>query len=702
MLPSRRQIIAAAYAGGCMAACVPAMAQVPPEVALAAAPLAEAGTQVYLPHDFAAFGPRTALDMVQQLPGFSIEGAGNGGAGGQSRGLGQATGNVLLNGERLASKSSSVTDQLARIPAANVVRIELVEGATLNIPGLSGRVANIVASSTDGLQGQFEWRPQLAAEYADHRLLDGIVSVSGTTGALNFTVAVEGKPFRNGNGGLNRITYGDGRIEDLFSVTRSRGDDTRYSASARYTTAGGLVANLSSSYLLRRFRNVEDETLLAPADLPPAVEAIRATNRGHDFEIGGDLDFDLGPGRMKLIALSSFARVQSVSQSVTDPATGAAATGSQFNQFSETGERIGRAEYSWPMAGADWQLSVEGAFNKLDRTGSLFTLSPAGAFEPLPFPFGSGGVRESRFESLLSYSRPLTGNLSMQLILGGEYSSITQTGNDALSRTFQRPKGSINLAWAPAEGLDISLKIEKRVGQLNFGDFLAAVNLTDDNQNSSNNQLRPDQSLGGELEVSNNFGDWGSATARVFYRRFTDFVTIIPTSTGGEARGNIESARIMGGEVSGTLRLDRLGIAGARFDVTAQLRNSRFIDPVEGGFIPVQFAQPHNFEIDFRHDIPGTDFAYGGGYRETGHNPYYRVREFGSDFNVAQNLQIFIEHKDVFGLTVQARLGNILEREAVRERFVFSGPRGTAPLAFSEYRVREIGKVFSFTVKGSF
>ena len=699
MRPSRRQIIAAAYAGACMTACMPALAQVPPDEALAAAPQAQAGTQVYLPQDFAAFGPRTALDMVQQLPGFVIEGAG---VVVQTRGLGQATGNVLLNGERLASKSNSVSDQLARIPAANVLRIELVEGATLNIPGLSGRVANIVATSTDGLQGQFEWRPQLAAEYSDHRLLDGIVSVSGTSGALSFTVAAEGRPFRNGNGGLNRITYGDGRIEDLFSVTRSRGDDTRYSASARYATSGGLIANLGSSYLLRRFRNVEDETLIAPLGLPSAIEAIRATNRGHDFEIGGDLDFDLGPGRMKLIALSNFARAQSVNQVVVDPATGQASLGSRFDQFSETGERIGRAEYSWAMLGADWQLSTEGAFNRLDRVGSLFFLSPAGEFDGAPLPFGSGGVRERRFETLLSYSRPITGNLSIQLIMGGEYSSITQTGNDALSRTFQRPKGSISVAWAPAEGLDISLKIEKRVGQLNFGDFLAAVNLADANENSSNNQLRPDQNLGGELEVSNNFGDWGSATLRGFYRRFKDFVTIIPTSTGGEARGNIDEARIMGLEFSGTLRLDPLGMAGARFDAAAQLRDSRFIDPVAGGYIPMQFPQPHNFEIDFRHDVPDTDFAYGGGYRETGHNPYYRVREFGSDFNIAQNLQVFVEHKDVFGLTVQARLGNILEREAVRERFVYAGPRGSSPLAFSEYRVREIGKVLSFNVKGSF
>src|SRR5690606_12054484 len=117
------------------------------------------GASVYTPADFAQYAPRTALDMLRQIPGFTIDISI-----GQGRGLGQATGNVLLNGERIVIKAGSITDELARISAANVIRIELVEGATLNVPGLSGRVANVVARSGGGLQGQFEWRPQMAAE----------------------------------------------------------------------------------------------------------------------------------------------------------------------------------------------------------------------------------------------------------------------------------------------------------------------------------------------------------------------------------------------------------------------------------------------------------------------------------------------------------------------------------------------------------
>ena len=63
---------------------------------------------------------------------------------------------------------------------------------------------------------------------------------------------------------------------------------------------------------------------------------------------------------------------------------------------------------------------------------------------------------------------------------------------------------------------------------------------------------------------------------------------------------------------------------------------------------------------------------------------------------------MLVEHKDVFGLTVQARVNNLLERELVLDRHVFTGPRGSAPLLVREERRREVGRVVNFTVKGSF
>ena len=258
----------AALAIGLAMSSVPAFAQADGESTDALPPLESeaAGREVFTPADFASFAPRSALDMLQRVPGFSIDGR----RGGQGRGLGQASGNVLLNGERLASKSDSITDQLARIPASNVIRIEIVDGAALDVPGLTGRVANIVANSTGGVQVQFEWRPQLATDYAKARWLEGVISASGTVGALDFTFAAEGKPFYGGSGGPNFVTFAAGRVEERFSTGLDQGDDNKYSTSLRYGLPGGAVANLNASLLLRRFRKREQERTLSP-DVPPLV-----------------------------------------------------------------------------------------------------------------------------------------------------------------------------------------------------------------------------------------------------------------------------------------------------------------------------------------------------------------------------------------------------------------------------------------------
>ncbi|HWH17723.1 MAG TPA: Plug domain-containing protein, partial [Allosphingosinicella sp.] len=113
----------------------PALAQTAAEEQLPTPtlPATVEGPKTYTPQDFARFAPKNALDMLRQVPGFIIQGAS------QERGLGQASGNVLINGQRISGKSNDAITELSRIPAGSVVRIEIVDGATLNIAGLSGQ-----------------------------------------------------------------------------------------------------------------------------------------------------------------------------------------------------------------------------------------------------------------------------------------------------------------------------------------------------------------------------------------------------------------------------------------------------------------------------------------------------------------------------------------------------------------------------------
>ena len=88
---------------------------------------------------FNRFQPNSALDMLEQLPGFLMS------ISGELRGYGSDTGNVLVNGRRPSSKRVTVPSLLDRIPANQVEKIELIRGPVRNIE-MQGEpeVANVV------------------------------------------------------------------------------------------------------------------------------------------------------------------------------------------------------------------------------------------------------------------------------------------------------------------------------------------------------------------------------------------------------------------------------------------------------------------------------------------------------------------------------------------------------------------------------
>ncbi len=666
----------------------------PQDGAAAAAPDAQ---QSFEPAYFAQFAPRNALDMVTRIPGFAITGGNNQG----QRGLGQATQNVIVNGERFSSKSESIEAQLTRIPAEDVVRIELVDGNTLDIPGLTGLVANVVYQ-TNGASGQFRWTTGFRPHNTEPQLYGGEISLTGRSGALSYTVALTNANDRFGADGPILVTDGDGELIET-QTTRFAGafDNPRLATSFGYDFGGDVKANLNLTYGEDFFFRDEPETG-APVSGPVRTRFSRTRDNGPEYEIGGDFSFPLGPGNVKLIGLERFERDNFSATVIDSFSDGSASTGFRFEQSNGIGERIGRIEYGWKMWDADWQLSGEAAFNRLNRASSLFSLNQAGVFDQVPFPQGTGGVTEDRYDASLSYSRSLSSTLSMQAIAAVEFSKIEQTGAAANSRRFRRPKGSLAATWKPSPRLDVSLTLARRVSQLGFGDFLASVSLNDDNQNWGNNELVPYQSWNVELQANRNFGDWGSLRLDARQAWFEDFIDWFPLANGGEARGNIGKAERLHLELTATLKMDPIGWKGARLDVNAIKRFMSVTDPFTGEDRPFSYDQLGGFTIDFRHDIASSDWAYGASFNHFDNAPYARRFEIGRNWEGPVFDTLFVENKDVLGLTVRAQVGNLLGARNYFRRTVFDGERLDNNVEFNEYADRRIGPIFRMTVSGDF
>jgi hypothetical protein len=656
---------------------------------------ANLANRTFLPADFARYSPKTALDMVNQVPGFTIR------ADARMRGLGQATDNVLLNGERPSSKSDDIFSALGRIPASSVTRIEIVDAANLNIPGLSGQVANVIFR-TDTMSGQFSWSPEMRPHNTDPLLTRGSVSISGTRGKFKYELGLNNEDSgRSGADGPTLIYDGSGGvIERRLDSWNTHYDSPKLSGKLNWDGPGSMVANVNAQY--QKIFSDYDE--LGFRTSPGEVDRRRTIFQENDewnFEVGGDIDVAIGPGRLKTIGLRRFSHEPALTDIITEFADSSTTVGDRFFQRGNLGETIARGEYSWKMLGGDWQLSAEAAFNTLDSISRIGVLDPSGEFVEQPFPGGTGGVKEDRYESLLSYSRKLSNKLSLQLVAGAEHSTIVQTGDAGLKRSFFRPKGSLALSWTPRPDIDVSFKVRRRVLQLNFYDFLARAFLDDGTANASNFELRPQQDWSYEGEINKKLGPWGSAQLRFVYRDVEDYVDIIPVP-GGEAVGNIDKSWAAAIVPAATITFDPIGLKGVKLNATVVIQKSSLRDPFTGekrqwsGFVDRQV------NLALRHDIPGTNWAWGTNANYNRVLPRYRSDSTDRTWEGPWFVTAFVENKDFFGMTLRASAGNLLGARSYRDRVVWEGLRGVTPIETIEDRDRRIGQIFSLSLRGNF
>ena len=74
----------------------------------------------YSSNFFQRYQVNTALEMVNRVPGFTLDNGGN------RRGFGTSVGNILINDRRPSTKQDTPSAILARISANLVERIELI------------------------------------------------------------------------------------------------------------------------------------------------------------------------------------------------------------------------------------------------------------------------------------------------------------------------------------------------------------------------------------------------------------------------------------------------------------------------------------------------------------------------------------------------------------------------------------------------
>jgi len=660
------------------------------------------GRDVFPASYFETYVPRTALDMVSRIPGFQIQQGDTG-----RRGLGQGGANILINGERLTGKADPFA-QLDQLLASSVVEIRILEGATLSIPGLSGQVADIRVVKSAKLSGTWEWNPEFRKRLKPN-LLKGELNVSGEAnilGGLTYAVTLRDYGFRSGARATETLRDDTGQLfETRDEEIQNTGMQPGIAINLGWAPKPDHKANLNAEYFLFNFdrasRVVRVPVTAAGSNL---LTASTASEDEWNLELDADYEFPLFSGRMKFTGvLDRESSPSANSFSRTSPQTGFLGA-SRFEREGEELELIGRAEYSWsPSEGRDWQIAAEGAYNELDTGQQVFIQTPGGTLTGQ----GLSGfiVSENRAETTLTHNRPLGEKWNLQASVGVEYSELMQErtgGAVSEPREFVRPKGFISANYKASETLDIRTRIERQVGQLNFFDFISSVDLEDNLGRSANPDLVPSQSWLANIEFDKDFGEGNTLKVTFDGGLVSDTVDRIPIGANGDGVGNIGTATTLAVHVESTLKGERWNLPGTELNLSFGLHHSNVDDPVLGFSRRLNGDSKVHYDVSYRHDIPQTDWAYGGYMGRNISALQYRLFSIDRNGDDKPYVSVFVEHKDVAGMTLKADLGNLAGQEEFFERTRFTARRDVGVVQQTEEIKFNYGPILRLSLSGSF
>lgn len=535
------------------------------------ATVADANVTPYLPAFFTEFRPVTALDMIGRIPGFQFDG------GSSARGFAGTAGNVLIDGERPPTRSDALSTVLSRIPASQVLRIDIVRAGAGGID-MQGKavVANVIRRPDAGVSGSVtanvslsdegELSPGLNLQAQRH---DGGRSIEGS--------------LRLNNGRFNNDSSRERFAPDGTSILRSISDGGGDFRTAEANTvyegpfAGGRIrANALVNYNASLFEELDLLTF-------PVDDEERSLNDSERVKGEAGLRWTRSLPRDMTLEIIGF-------QSMTQEDNVGSYDTPVFTSDNATERSLGESIVSGSVKFAEWrdisfEAGTEVAFNFVETT-TAFNFNES----PLFLPGDDTRVEELRNESFVTGVWAARPNLSIEAALRYELSRITATGNaGGAESTYGYLKPRLNASWTPSPGHQLNFKIEKNVDQLSFGAFNASASFATAIFGRGNPDIRPQQVWLTQARYERVFDRQGSFIAEFTHEMIDDVlgqVVVIETPPGAPGPVRFVVTRNVGEavrdilELTGRLPLDRYGLTGGILSGGVEFRLSDTQDPI--------------------------------------------------------------------------------------------------------------------------
>jgi len=659
---------------------------------------------------FSRYNPATALDMVNQLPGFQLD------DGSGDRGFSAASGNILINGRLPSAKEDSPSAILGRIPASQVAHIELIRG---QMRGVDMRGQTVIANILlrEDIPATVRWETAVRKNLdVDKLMMRGNISLSDQWHAVDFNSGLSVERSATGERGLEDRFDGGGLLTEKRVENSTEGG---HKLGARLNASGWagqtrLQLNSSIDHMTETEPFVSVRTPQSPVSAPRS-ERFNSEREELEFELGFNAERELGADLTgKGILLFIRGDEDEVDTQTSMSATNVQTQFRQADAEAVSTEGIARLEFDWSgIENHALQLNVEGAYNELD--GSLLQVVDRGlGAVVVDVPGANSVVEEVRGDFLLKDTWSL-GKFELDYGLGAESSTISQRGDTVLERDFFFVKPHVVLSHAPGESRQTRLRLAREVAQLDFEDFISATVYEDDDLALGNPNLRPDTTWVAELGHERRYGELGVVKVTLFHHWIRDVLDLLPLSDSFEAPGNIGDGRRWGVELENTVSLEWLGLTGARLDMKLRWQDSSVTDPVTGerrmlsgnsGFggtpyIDFRDENEYAFIADYRQDLEQARVAWGVNLGMRAQRPLYKVNELDV-YDEGISVNAFVETTRWFGLKLRFLAENIPNLSQRRDRTSYAGIRNLSAVDFREISVGREGVRLTFLTSGSF
>lgn len=679
-----------------------------PVTAPAPTSTATARTTTYDAAFFAPYAPRSALDIVQHVPGFQLDlGATQTNQGAVDvRGFAGTAGNVVINGARPSSKAETLQTVLARIPAQRVVRIELGSGDLYgsDFTGKS-QVVNVILSEASGIDAN--------VTAAGRRLYTGYINtdISGSAlirrGASSINLSA-------GTGRNRQVEEGTDVLTDVATgqlIERRRKFNSYFNKDPYVSANWALERGSDSAFRLNaRWQpssfDLFQNNLVTPTGDPAHDDNLFQRYRDPVIELGGDVTRPLAGGALKLVGLATRRKRDDFDSYLLRDGLladgGKVIGGSEQTVKAKRNETIGRLSWSRSqLAGFSFEIGGEAAFNTLDDNVELFKIAPNGERVPDDLPIANATVKEKRGEVYVNFGRALSPSLRIDGGINYEFSQLTVRGDAIADRTLKFLKPNVTLDWRPHGGWDLQLSIKRTVAQLDFYDFISLGELSVDRVSGGNANLVPQRAWEFRLTTQHPLLGDGLVKLDLGYDLISmlqDRILVFDSENKPfDAPGNLGTGKRSFAQLTVDAPLDRWW-KGLRAKFGATLQRTRVEDPIShrqrnfSGFFP-----NWQWNVDLRRD--GGAFSYGLSMNDNQRFTFFRTDEFDTNFNGGPYGTAFIEYRPTTRTSLTFDVDNLFQTSGNRERLRFFPNRADPEEVIHEVRERNRHLTFGLTLK---